>query len=50
MEKYIDPEMEIIEFAVEDIITTSGGTPVPTIPISTTSGGGFGWEEEEEPW
>ena len=43
MEKYFDPEMEIIEFEAEDIITTSGGT----------SGGGYdpdgslGWEEED---
>lgn len=38
MEKYLDPEMEIIEFDTEDIITTSN----PDI--------GVGWEEEEEPW
>ena len=25
MEKYIKPEMEIVEFDAEDVITTSGG-------------------------
>lgn len=42
MEKYMEPEMEIIEFEAEDIITTSG--------INWNPGGGFGWEEDEEPW
>lgn len=42
VENYIDPEMKIINFEVEDIITTSGGNWNP--------GGGVGWEEEEEPW
>jgi len=27
-EKYITPELEIVEFAVEDIITTSNETPM----------------------
>lgn len=27
-EKYTTPEMEIIEFEVEDIITASGGGPI----------------------
>lgn len=43
MEKYFDPEMEIIEFEAEDIITTSGG--------GYDTDDGFGFEEEdEEPW
>lgn len=43
MEKYVEPEMEIIEFETEDVITTSGLIWEPD--------GGFGWEEEEEePW
>ena len=28
--KYFKPEMEIIEFAVEDILTTSEPTPTPS--------------------
>ena len=45
MEKYFDPEMEIIEFETEDIITTSGGGTLPD-PDEW-----LGWEEEdEEPW
>ena len=36
-EKYERAEMEIIEFEAEDVITASGG-------------GGFGWEEEEDPF
>ena len=27
MKKYITPEMDITEFDVEDVITTSGGDP-----------------------
>ena len=30
MEKYIRAEMEVVEFDAEDIITTSGGSPVNT--------------------
>lgn len=30
-EKYITPEMEIIEFESEDIITTSGGSGTPPL-------------------
>jgi len=26
MEKYIAPEMEVVEFEAEDVITTSGGS------------------------
>ena len=45
MEKYFDPEMEIIEFETEDIITTSGGGTLHD-PDEW-----LGWEEEdEEPW
>lgn len=32
-EKYESPEMEIIEFETEDIITTSGGNNLPIIDI-----------------
>lgn len=47
MEKYLDPEMEIIEFETEDIITTSGNETLP----GDNDFGGVGWEEEdEEPW
>lgn len=46
MEKYLDPEMEIVEFEAKDIITTSGGNWKP----DSNPDGGFGWEEEEEPW
>ena len=51
MEKYIEPEMEIIEFDVEDIITTSDVISNPGGGSDWDIGGGFGWEEEgEEPW
>ena len=30
MEKYIAPEMEIVEFEAEDVITTSGGGAIDT--------------------
>ena len=40
MEKYFDPEMEIIEFETEDIITTSGGTLHGPDDF-------LGWEEED---
>ena len=51
MEKYIKPEMEIIEFEAEDIITTSDISLNPGGGSGWDIGGGFGWEEEdEEPW
>jgi len=34
MEKYVEPEMEVILFESEDVITTSGGEPMlPELPI-----------------
>ncbi len=34
MEKYVEPEMEVILFESEDVITTSGEDPMfPEIPI-----------------
>ena len=51
MEKYFEPEMEIIEFEAEDIITTSDVSLNPDGGSDWDIGGGFGWEEEEEePW
>ncbi len=32
--EYVEPEMEIIEFETEDIITTSGGIGLPEDPLS----------------
>lgn len=32
-EKYTTPEMEVVEFETEDIITASGGDDLPEIPI-----------------
>lgn len=39
-EKYETPEMEIVEFETEDIITTSGGgsTEVGELPLVPTLG------------
>ena len=45
MEKYERAEIKIIEFEVEDAITTSGTEEV-IIPTLSPDGG-FGWEEEE---
>lgn len=28
MEKYIQPELEVIKFSAEDVITTSGGNKI----------------------
>ena len=39
---YNELNMEIIRFAAEDIITTSGDTETPDVPL----GGEFGEEEE----
>ena len=33
MEKYVAPEMEIVEFETEDIITTSGVSGAGTIEL-----------------
>lgn len=33
-ERYETPEMEIVEFETEDIITTSGNDDLPEMPIS----------------
>ncbi len=35
MEQYIRPEMEVIAFETEDVITTSGDgyTPLPDVPL-----------------
>ena len=33
-ERYETPEMEIVEFETEDIITTSGDPETPVVPIS----------------
>ena len=33
-ERYETPEMEIVEFETEDIITTSGNDDLPGMPIS----------------
>ena len=33
-EKYEAPEMEVVEFEAEDIITTSGGEWEPETPIA----------------
>lgn len=35
-EKYVAPEMEVVEFETEDIITTSGETPFA--PAETDQG------------
>ena len=40
-EKYTTPEMEIIEFEVEDIITTSGGVTSGPIELPVIKPG---WE------
>ena len=45
MEKYERAEIKIIEFEVEDVITTSGTEEV-IIPTLSPDGG-FGWEEED---
>lgn len=45
LEKYERAEIKIIEFEVEDVITTSG-TEETIIPSSSLDDG-FGWEEEE---
>ena len=29
MKKYVNPEFEIVEFSVDDVITTSPGTETP---------------------
>ena len=51
MEKYLDPEMEIVEFEAKDIITTSAPNWKPDGNPDGNPDGGFGWEEEEEePW
>lgn len=39
MEKYLDPEMEIIEFAAEDIITTSSLVEGGDMPSGDGEGG-----------
>ncbi len=44
MKKYITPEMEIDEFKVEDIITTSGGGDAP-IPGDQGDGGNVIWDD-----
>ncbi len=31
---FTNPEIEVIKFANEDIVTTSGGTSLPVIPFS----------------
>ena len=33
-ERYETPEMEIVEFETEDIITTSGDPELPFVPVS----------------
>ena len=33
-ERYETPEMEIVEFETEDIITTSGAPETPIVPYS----------------
>ena len=38
MEKYIVPEMEIVKFETEDIITTSGEDVQSSMPVSETPG------------
>ena len=45
LKKYERAEIKIIEFEVEDAITTSGTEEV-IIPTLSPDGG-FGWEEEE---
>ena len=34
-ERYETPEMEIVEFETEDIITTSGGNDLPQVGVDT---------------
>ena len=41
-ELYTNTDMEVVEFAVEDVITTSPGEDIPT----TTQKGGLGGENE----
>lgn len=41
MEKFVKPEMEIVEFDAQDVIVTSGGLCLSgdSIPICTEDGG-----------
>ena len=47
--KYFAPEAELLAFAAEDVITSSGGTlnnwTTPTIDLGT---GGYTWESDNE--
>ena len=41
MKIFEQPEVNVIKFAVEDVITTSGGDATEATPIPTTAGPSF---------
>ena len=48
--QYIAPTAEIVSFAKEDVITSSGYIFDWNTPSVDLGGGGFDWDPDKSPW